>query len=163
MARRTARQRRGPRHGLEVKPVPDDARPEAPQPRTTPPPLTSAARRRAAATCSWCGGPLEPKPRGRIPKWCSPACRQRAWEQARAASSGLSAVRIVERRVEVPTPVTPTRRDWAPLLQQLAHQLGDGRIYDRDLPELTAALNAVLEAYNRHPGVRVRSVGLSPR
>jgi hypothetical protein len=96
------------------------------------------------------------KPRGRIPKWCSAACRQRAWEQARAASSGLSAVRIVERHVQVPTPVTPTRRDWPPLLQDLARQLGDGRIYDRDIPELTVTLNAVLDAFSRHPGVRAR-------
>jgi hypothetical protein len=85
-----------------------------------------------------------------------PSCRQRSWEQARAAASGLSAVRIVERRVEIPTPVTPTRRDWAPLLQELARQLGDGRIYDRDIPDLTVALDAVLQAFSRHPGVRAR-------
>lgn len=58
--------------------------------------------------------------------------------------------------MEVPTPVTPTRRDWAPLLQELAHQLGDGRIYDRDIPKLTGALDAVLQAFSRHPGVRAR-------
>jgi hypothetical protein len=58
--------------------------------------------------------------------------------------------------VEVPTPVTPSRQDWGPLLQELARQLGDGRIYDRDIPELTVALDAVLQAFRRHPGVRVR-------
>jgi hypothetical protein len=96
------------------------------------------------------------KATGRLPKWCSSSCRQRAWEQARAAASGLSAVRIVEHRVEIPTPLTPTRRDWAPLLQELARQLADGRIYDRDIPELTEALDAVLQAFSRHPGVRAR-------
>jgi hypothetical protein len=102
---------------------------------------------------------MQPKPRGRIPKWCSPSCRQRAWEQARAATSGLSAVRVVERRVEVRTPASPTRRDWPGLLQELARQLDDGRVYDRDIPGLTEALNAVLEAYSRHPYVRTRARG----
>src|SRR5664279_3298466 len=65
--------------------------------------LTEADHRRlAAATCGWCDSPIEFKARGRIPKWCSAACRQRAWEQSRAAASGRSAVRIVERRVEIP-------------------------------------------------------------
>jgi hypothetical protein len=99
---------------------------------------------------------MQPKDRGRIPKWCSPACRQRAWEQARAAASGLSAVRVVERPVEVRTPATPTRRDWAPILHELARQLDDGRIYDRDLAGLATALNAVLEAYRRRLFVRDR-------
>ena len=48
-------------------------------------------RRRAATTCGWCGVAIQPKARGRIPTWCSPACRQRAWEQARAVVSGRSA------------------------------------------------------------------------
>jgi hypothetical protein len=100
---------------------------------------------------------MQPKPRGRIPKWCSASCRQRAWEQARAATSGLSAVRVVERRVQVRAPASPTRRDWPELLHQLARQLDDGRIYDRDLPGLTAALNAALEAYRRRPYVRTRT------
>jgi hypothetical protein len=102
---------------------------------------------------------MQPKPRGRIPKWCSASCRQRAWEQARAASSGLSAVRVVERRVQVSTPASPTRRDWPDLLHELARQLHDGRIYDRDIPRLTGALNAVLEAHSRRPYVRARERG----
>jgi hypothetical protein len=100
---------------------------------------------------------LEPKPRGRIPKWCSASCRQRAWEQSRAAASGGAAVRVVERRVEVPTRLPLTRRDWLQALQELTQQLDDGRIYDRDLPGLAVALDAVLEAYNRRPYVRLRS------
>jgi hypothetical protein len=114
------------------------------------------ARRRAATTCGWCGAAIQPKARGRIPTWCSPACRQRAWEQARAAASGRSAVKVVERRVEVRVPATPTRRDWARLLDELAHQIQDGRVYDRDLPELAAALRHVLDAYGRRPHVRDR-------
>lgn len=130
--------------------APADTR-TAPRPQEAPPPPRATAR-----TCGWCAGPISVKATGRLPKWCSSSCRQRAWEQARAAASGLSAVRIVERRVEVPTPVTPTRRDWPPLLQELAGQLGDGRIYDRDIPELAVALDAVLQAVSRHPGVRAR-------
>lgn len=99
---------------------------------------------------------MQPKDRGRIPKWCSPGCRQRAWEQARAAASGLAAVRVVERRVEVRTPATPTRRDWAPTLHELARQIDDGRVYDRDLDQLATALGEVLEAYRRRPPVQQR-------
>jgi hypothetical protein len=106
-------------------------------------------RRTAATACGWCGGPIAPGSRGPIPKWCSAACRHRAWEQARAAASGLSAVQLVERRVEVGIAPAPTRHDWPRLLDELAGQLNDGRIYDRDLPALSRALQPVLEAYRR--------------
>src|SRR4051794_1198362 len=120
------------------------------------PPHETAAqpRRLAARTCGWCGSPIKVKDTGRLPKWCSPSCRQRAWEQSRAAASGLSAVRVVERRVQVREPIAPTRRDWTWLLHDLATQLDDGRIYDRDLLALSVALNAVLDAYSRRPYVR---------
>ena len=93
-------------------------------------------RRTAATTCGWCGGPITPRSRGPIPKWCSATCRHRAWEQTRAAASGRAAVQVVERRVEVRVPAAPTRRDWPRLLAELARQLDDGRVYDRDLPDL---------------------------
>jgi len=121
----------------------------------------SARRRHAATACGWCHGPIEIKATGRIPKWCSASCRQRAWEQSRAAASGRSAIEVVERRVEIPSPAPPTQtalrpghRDWAPLLLELAGQLDAGRIYDRDIPELSTALNQVLETYTRHPYIR---------
>ena len=53
---------------------------------------------------------------------------------------------MVERRVEIPTPTAPTRRDWGPLLAELAGQLKDGRVHDRDLAALATALGAVLDA-----------------
>jgi hypothetical protein len=56
--------------------------------------------------------------------------------------------------VEIPTPAAPTRRDWPHVLRDLARHLEDGRIYDRDLLALAAALNAVHDAYNRRPFVR---------
>ncbi len=104
-------------------------------------------RRAAARTCGWCGGPITPKSRGPIPKWCSATCRHRAWEQTRAAASGRTAVQVVERRVEIGVPLEPTRRDWAKLLGELAGQLDDGRAYDRDLPGLGRALEPVLRSY----------------
>jgi len=121
-------------------------------------------RRLAATTCGWCGGAITPKLRGRIPKWCSAACRQRAWEQSRAAASGRSAVTVIERRVEIPVRALagfedgrqPMHGEWVSLLRQLAGQLDTGAIYVRDTPELSAALNEVLSAYERHPGVRKR-------
>ena len=106
-------------------------------------------RRTAATACGWCGGPITPGGRGPIAKWCSATCRHRAWEQARAAASGLAAVELVERRVEVHVPLVPTRRDWPTLLGELEGQLNDGRIYDRDLPGLARALEPVLQAYRR--------------
>src|SRR4051794_24306569 len=80
-------------------------------------------RRTAATACGWCGGPITPGRRGPIPKWCSASCRHRAWEQTRAAASGLSAVKVIDRRVEVQVPLDPTRRDWPRLLGKLAGQL----------------------------------------
>ena len=108
-----------------------------------------AERRTAATACGWCGRPITRRSRGPIPKWCSATCRHRAWEQTRAAASGLSAVEVVERRVEVQVPLGPTRRDWPRLLGELASQLNDGRVYDRDLPAMARALQPVLEAYRR--------------
>ena len=105
--------------------------------------------RSAATTCGWCDRSITPRSRGPNPKWCSAACRHRAWEQARAAASGLSAVELVERRFEVQVPLVPTRRDWPRLLGELASQLNDGRVCDRDLPALARAVQPVLEAYRR--------------
>jgi hypothetical protein len=117
------------------------------------------ARRLAASTCGWCAGPITVKVTGRLPKWCSAACRQRAWEQSRAAASGRSAVQIVERRVEVPIPAAPRRQDWPRVLGDLARQLDDGRIYSRDLLSLSVPLNGVLDAFARRNGHPVHRQG----
>ena len=112
-----------------------------------------ARQPRAAAGC---GGRIEIKTTGRIPKWCSAACRQRAWEQSRAAASGRSAVEVVERVVEVPVERehTPRREEWPTLLRQLTAQLDDGRIYARDLPDLSTALADLVAAFNRRQAPR---------
>jgi hypothetical protein len=134
-------------------------RSEGASPLPAPPP---GERRRAAATCGWCGRVLELKARGRLPNWCSASCRQRAREQARAAASGLSAVRVVERPFEVRVAATPTRRDWAHLLHELARQIDDGRVYDRDLHDLSAALGEVHQAFGRRLYVRDRRAAGRP-
>jgi hypothetical protein len=58
-------------------------------------------------------------------------------------------VEVVERHVKVDVPLEPTRRDWSRLLGELAAQLNDGRMYDRDLPGIARALEPVLLAYRR--------------
>ena len=52
----------------------------------------------------------------------------------------------------------PTRRDWVRLLGELTDQLDNGRVYDRDLPELAAALGRVLAAYRRRPYARENNI-----
>ena len=112
-------------------------------------------RRQAASMCGWCAGPIAVKSRGRIPKWCSAACRQRAWEQSRAAASGRSAIEVVERIVEIPVrPIPgvevarhPRHREWVPLLDELATQISArGLVYDRDLDAIGNAVRAVTTA-----------------
>jgi hypothetical protein len=138
-ARRRAGEQQRRQQTAGKRPHPDQAGPAADGPE----------RRIAATTCGWCGGPITPRRRGPIPKWCSAACRHRAWEQSRAANSGRTAVQVVERRVEIRVPLEPTRRDWPRLLGELAGQLVDGRVYDRDLPALCRALDPVLRSYRR--------------
>lgn len=131
---------------------------------STPPNETATQPRRLAArTCGWYGGAITVKTTGRLPKWCSQSCRQRAWEQSRAVASGRSAIRVVERRVEVVRPAAAGRKDWPRLLRDLARQLDDGRIYDRDLPSLSVALNVVLEACGRRLFGRVQGVASTIR
>nr|WP_218860393.1 hypothetical protein [Petropleomorpha daqingensis] len=54
------------------------------------------------------------------------------------------------------TPITPTRRDWPRLLDELVRQLNDGRVYDRDLAQIQAALIQLVEAHRRRTGPAVR-------
>lgn len=166
MVRKSVRQQEARRRARERQRASEAAETNAPEGPRVPEamlnrrPTETDRRRLAAATCGWCDGPIEIKARGRIPKWCSAACRQRAWEQSRAATSGRSAIQVVERRVEVPVvmPTPPQARprhaEWVGVLDELASQLDTGDIYDRDLPELTGALNRVLDAFGRRPYAR---------
>ena len=64
-------------------------------------------------------------------------------------TSDRTPVQVVERLVPVRIPLDPTRRDWPRLLEDLSHQLNDGRVYDRDLSGVVRQLEVVLQAYRR--------------
>ena len=137
---------------------------------STDPSPTQAPKRSAprapgqVVTCGWCGTEVPVPARGRVPKWCSSSCRHRAWEQRRAADSGRSAIEIKDRvvettrtvtvvqhhRTEVPVPYRPQSAiEYAQVLTELTERLDTGRIYDRDLPVLTPAVTALLDAMRR--------------
>jgi hypothetical protein len=131
--------------GVEVPPVEPARDPRAnpaSQPQPRPAPARTGTGRRAPGqqvACGWCGQPVKVKARGPLPKWCSAACRHRAWEQDRAATSGRSAVHVVDRYV---TAVPDTGPGWIEHLSVLAGQVSAGPrpIADGDLDHLAAAL-----------------------
>lgn len=101
-----------------------------------------ASGRRVAGqpiACGWCGQPIILRHTGRMPKWCSRSCRQRAWEQTRAAASGHAAVRVVDRYVAA---VPADGPGWITQLSALTAQITNapGQITDHDLDQLGAAL-----------------------
>ena len=125
-----------------------------------------SVQRAREVACAWCDTAIVVAGRGRLPTYCSSGCRHRAWEQRRAAASGLAAVRVIERPVEVgversvervtEVPVRPRGREWADQLRELARQLDAGRLYDRDLDVVIEALEAVNDAVARRTRHRRR-------
>ncbi len=124
-----------------------------PNPATGPPlaaaasPRTGSGRRAPGQqiACGWCERPVLVRAHGPLPKWCSPACRHRAWEQQRAARSGRSAVQVLDRYV----PAVPADGPgWIDHLAVLATQVGAGPrlIPDTDLDQLAAALELAFAA-----------------
>ena len=114
--------------------------------------------------CGWCSRDVPVPARGRVPKWCSPTCRHRAWEQARAAASGLAAVQVVDRQIETVKTVTVVQHhtrevpvawrptsvpDFVDVLEDLTARVDSGRVYDRDIPTLVAAVRVTVEALAR--------------
>ena len=136
-----------------------------PEPTTRRPSEQAAERRTRrpgqVLACGWCGTAIVVPATGRTPKWCGDSCRHRAWETSRAAAAGRLAVKVVDRIVEVDKPVTlvetveipalPKGAGWAEALVELARQVDVGKVYDRDLPALASALDAVITALNRRP------------
>lgn len=125
-----------------------------------------APRRRHGQTlvCGWCAGPVALRPTGRPRKWCSDSCRQRAWATNRAAVSGDTPVRVVDRQIEVEVPIRvpetklveitiqPSGAQWPDVLRTLATQVdGAGRhpLYDKDLDAVTQAANELIDALSR--------------
>lgn len=113
--------------------------------------------------CGWCREPIQVQPAGRLPKWCSANCRHRAWEQRRAGASNRRPVEVVDRVItvevdklvrvveRVKVEVLPTGPGWTRQLEELAKQVENGRVYDRDLLELAEALQAVLRVVHTRP------------
>ena len=87
--------------------------------------------------------------RGRVPKWCSATCRNRAWQANHAPSQGP--VRVVQQRVQIPVPRAEPRNvgEWCELLELLSARLAQGRIYARDLPALVPAINRLVDVTER--------------
>lgn len=89
----------------------------------------------------------------RIPKWCSATCRNKAWQANHAPTEGP--VRVVQQRVEVPTPAEPhNTHEWVELLELLCTRLGQGRIYKRDPARPGAGPSTASPRRHRaaHPG-----------
>ncbi len=92
----------------------------------------AAVERVLQASCAWCGTAIEVKPRGRRPRFCSQACRQRDYElRTAAARYGADvaagrihqepAERVIERTVLAKHPTRPA--DWEAALAELAAQV----------------------------------------
>ncbi len=109
--------------------------PPDPRPPIDPRPTPAAPTRRDVAdttsgdgkripgqllTCGWCGNAILIRHTGRLPKWCSASCRQRAWETDRTHRSGRAAVRVVDRYIHA---VPNTTDGWVQQLATLAGQL----------------------------------------
>jgi hypothetical protein len=158
LQRELERRHRQQRERSSAQPPPPDGAPAEESSR-------AGTRRAAARTCGWCHRAITPRSRGPIPKWCSATCRHRAWEQARAAASGRSAVEIVERVVTLPAtaPLSasrPRQLAWVDLLRQLAVQVEQGTVYDRHLAAIATAVDDVMRAVRRRGSAALRS---SPR
>ena len=118
------------------------------EPKKTSLPTTSHRRPDQLVACGWCGKAVLVPSRGRVPKWCSATCRNKAWQANHAPTEGP--VRVVQQRVEVPTPTEPHNiHEWVELLELLSTRLGQGRIYKRDLPVLVPAINRLLDVTER--------------
>lgn len=120
--------------------------------------------------CASCGAWIAYRGRGRRPRYCRAACRQRAWSVRRAAEqlgtldgAGPQVVtEIRERVVERPTPVVvlreaSTSREWVDLLDVLAEQLNEPTstvaAQHWQHRRVEAALTAVWQALDAaHPG-----------
>ncbi len=50
------------------------------EPKKTSLPTTSHRRPDQSVACGWCGKAVSVPSRGRVPKWCSAACRNKAWQ-----------------------------------------------------------------------------------
>jgi hypothetical protein len=118
-------------------------------------------RPRQKVPCGWCGQSITLANTGRVPKWCSQVCRQRAWVHRQPAAEDRAVVEVVDHVVEVEVErrlrvvervevvMQPKGAEWPSVLGQLVKQLDSGRLHDRDLQALAVAVSEVLNALTR--------------
>jgi hypothetical protein len=109
-----------------------------------------AACARAVGACGWCGELIPIRAAGRLPKWCSRTCRQRAWEAAKFAERGDRPVEVVTRYLRA-VPDNPA--DWVIHLDHLVRQMNasaNGEWYVARA-ELRRLLDAAREVVDRVP------------
>ena len=82
---------------------------------------TDKARRTVIANCQWCGREMEVNAQGRRRKFCSQACRQRAYEKRSGTRPGASRVISIS--------------DVSDVDKRLNSRLGDGLFEIRCLAE----------------------------
>jgi len=99
--------------------------------------------------CGWCGQTVPVPSRGRVPKWCSATCRNRAWQAKHAPDHGP--VHVVQQRVQFPVPKAEPRNvdEWCEVLEILSTRLAQGRIYTRDPPVLLPAITRLIDVTER--------------
>lgn len=112
------------------------------------------ARRRVreqTIDCGWCGTTFTINDWGRTPKWCSPKCRRRAWEQRRAAESGLAAVDVVVQKIEVEPPLPRTGSEAVRAINHITDRLLDDAYSRGDIRRITEALSHLIAAFEPTP------------
>jgi hypothetical protein len=104
--------------------------------------------------CAGCGTDVPFARRGPLPKWCGQTCRQRGWEQRRAAAElAETGVAIAVREVvQVPVPLRPERSEWVGELAELTRQIAALELPDGCLhpvyEALTVAINQLVHRNN---------------
>jgi len=111
-----------------------------------------------SVACGWCGKLIPIRATGRLPKWRSRTCRQRAWEAATSAGRSDRPVEIVSRYLRA-VPDNPA--DWVVQLDHLIRQMrsSDGDEWAIHQAELAAALEEASELIIRVPLHARRDVG----
>lgn len=111
-----------------------------------------------SVACGWCGKLIPIRATGRLPKWCSRTCRQRAWEAVQVAERSDHPVEIVTRYLRA-LPDNPA--DWVVQLDHLIRQMraSDGGQWVIHRAELAAALEEARELITRVPLHIRRDVG----
>lgn len=111
-----------------------------------------------SVACGWCGALIPIRATGRLPKWCSRMCRQRAWEAATFAERGDHPVEIVTRYLRA-VPDNPA--DWVAHLDHLIREMraSDGGEWLIHRAALAAALDEASDLITRVPLNVRRDVG----